>query len=101
MEEILKRLDVLEQNLRCEINEVKHEMDEFKQEIQNVKDTLFVIEHEHGRKIDAMYDYLDLQNDKMKEKSRNIRNLDKRMERSEISIFNLEKRVTALEKSNS
>ena len=73
---------------------------EFKQEIREIKDCLFVIEHEHGKKIDAMYDFLSLQNDKLQVKTEEVRRLDKRTERNEIKIFDLEKRVTVLEKCN-
>lgn len=73
---------------------------ETKQEMQEIKDCLFVLEHEHGKKIDAIYDALMIQQEKNDNMLDNIDGLDKRTERNEISIFDHEKRISVLEKVN-
>lgn len=76
--------------------ELKREM---KQLERTILDKQFLFETEYGKKIDMMYDAVLLELDKNKEKSEKIHKLDARMERSEIKVFNHEKRISVLERS--
>ena len=87
-----------EQELDKKIEELKKET---KQEMQEIREALFVLEHEHGRKIDAIYDALMIHQEKNDKMSENIGILDKRTEKNEMNIFNHEKRISALETVNS
>ncbi len=87
-----------EQQLDKKIEELKKET---KQEMQEIREALFVLEHEHGRKIDAIYDALMIHQEKNDKMSENIGILDKRTEKNEMNIFNHEKRISALETVNS
>ena len=56
-------------------------------------------EEECGKKIDAIFDAVTLELDKNLEKSEKIRKLDKRMDRTEVNIFDHEKRISVLERN--
>lgn len=79
-------------NLRQEVNQ---KIDDLRQEMIN---RFFVFENEFGRKIDIMYDYMMLQREIYQQKYELIRDLDKRLDISEIRNLDYEKRISILEK---
>lgn len=114
LEEILERKldEILEQKLE-EILERKldqildKKLDEkfeqkFEEKFAEIKRELFLFEQNYGTKIDAILDAVSLELDKNLEKSEKIRQIDSRMDRNEVAMFGLEKRVSTLElrKSN-
>ena len=85
----------LEQKLEQKLDEkLEQKLSQFKKEIL---DQLFIFEQEYGAKIDAILDSVSMEMDKNIEKSEKIRNLGKRMDRAEVTIFNHEKRISSIE----
>ena len=75
----------------------KRELNTIKEDIKEMKKTLFLIEHEQGRKIDAMYDFIMLEKQKREQQEDVIKNIDARVDKSELQIFNHENRIIVLE----
>ena len=108
LEEILNRK--LEQILDTKLDKKMQDMEQrleqklekkFDEKLEKVKkeilDHQFLFEQNYGTKIDAIFDAVSLELDKNLEKSEKIRKIDSRMDRSEVAIFGLEKRVSTLE----
>ena len=76
-------------------------MDEkFDLRFKELSHRLFMFEQKYSKKIDAIYDSILLEQEKNIEKSEKIHNLRKRAERLEVNVFDHEKRISILEKSN-
>ncbi len=89
--EINKRFDVLEEKLMQEMHKQMEAME------KRILDRQFVFETEYGSKIDAIFEAVTLELDKNIDKSQKIGKLEGRMDRSEVTIFNHEKRISTLE----
>lgn len=100
LDEILERkLDkMLEQKLDQILDKKLDDKFEqkFDEKFAEIKRELFLFEQNYGTKIDAILDAVSLELDKNLEKSEKIRQIDSRMDRSEVAIFGLEKRVSTL-----
>ena len=100
LENNAEKIDRVERELKAEMAQVKEELKgDMKQLERIILDKQFLFETEYGKKIDMMYDAVLLELDKNKEKSEKIHKFDARMERSEIKVFNHEKRIWVLERS--
>ena len=95
--EINKRLDKMDEKIQRMEEKSEKKFDEIQQEIIQIHNQQLLFEHEYGTKIDAIFDAVTLELDKNLEKSHKLHNLEKRMDRSEVTIFNHEKRISSLE----
>ncbi len=94
LDEMDKRLTGIDNKIDGKIDDLREEMN---QRTKEILDQQFLFESEYGRKIDVIFDSVSLEMDKNLEKSEKIRKLDQRVERNEVNIFGLEKRVSTLE----
>ena len=99
--EIKKKLAGIDQRLDEMDNKIDEKIDDLREEMnqrtKEILDQQFLFESEYGRKIDVIFDSVSLEMDKNLEKSEKIRKLDQRVDRNEVNIFGLEKRVSTLE----
>ena len=86
--------DTIKQEIKAEIGD---KFDKLNLEIKNIKEALFVIEHEHGRKIDAIYDLFNLDKEINKPKFDEISIISKKTEQNYLHILNHENRISTLE----
>ena len=94
-----EKFQVSEQRLETKLEKkFDKKLEELKKE---VLDQYFLFEQNYGTKIDAILDAVSLELDKNLKKSEKIRKIDSRMDRSEVAIFSLEKRVSTLELNSS
>ena len=91
------RLDRVDQRFDETDQKIEDLHEEMNQNAKEILDRQFLFETEYGRKIDAIFDSVSLEMDKNLEKSAKIRKLDQRVDRNEVNIFSLEKRVSTLE----
>lgn len=112
MEEFVKSIENIiireNQKLKTELKqelktELKEELStELKKELgQEIQNRFLVFEFEYGRKIDAIYDLVMLQKEKLEDEIEWLKNLNRRLNNVEVDVLNHETRITALEKSNS
>ena len=94
LDEMDKRLTGIDNKIDEKIDDLREEMN---QRTNEILDQQFLFESEYGRKIVVIFDSVSLEMDKNLEKSEKIRKLDQRVERNEVNIFGLEKRVSTLE----
>ena len=95
-----ERIHQVERALNEKIDRVEKTLKgEMKQLERTILDRQFLFETEYGKKIDMIYDAVVLELDKNLEKSEKIRKLDARMDKSEIKVFDHEKRISILERS--
>ena len=90
----------LEEKLDKKLNErFEKELKPIKDDIKEMKKTLFLIEHEQGRKIDVMYDFIMLEKEKREQQALHINNIDARVDKTEGRIFEHENRIVVLEEN--
>lgn len=107
-ERILAKLEEMNETFKGRFNEMnrkieemnqkfERKIDELQEEIREIRNRQLVFEYEYGTKIDAIFDAVTLELDKNLEKSEKIRKLENRMDRSEVTMFGYEKRISSLE----
>ncbi len=100
LENNAEKIEQVERALNEKIDRVEKTLKgEMKQLERTILDRQFLFETEYGKKIDMIYDAVVLELDKNLEKSEKIRKLDARMDKSEIKVFDHEKRISILERS--
>lgn len=100
LENNAEKIEQVERVLNEKIDRVEKTLKgEMKQLERTILDRQFLFETEYGKKIDMIYDAVVLELDKNLEKSEKIRKLDARMDKSEIKVFDHEKRISILERS--
>ena len=92
-----KKFEEMDNKLERKFEELKAENRELREEIREIREQQFVFEHEYGKKIDAIFDAVTMELDKNLEKSKKIRKLEERTDRSEIILFDHEKRISKVE----
>ena len=99
LENNAEKIEQVERVLNEKIDRVEKTLKgEMKQLERTILDRQFLFETEYGKKIDMIYDAVVLELDKNLEKSEKIRKLDARMDKSEIKVFDHEKRISVLER---
>ena len=108
IEQIIKRevgdkIDGLINEFKADIHSLKDEFsskfDDLNDQIQILRDSLFVIEHEHGRKIDAIYDLVYLDKELNEPKFQKIEEISSKVDNDHLHILNHEDRLSILEKN--
>ena len=100
LENNAEKIEQVERVLNEKIDRVEKTLKgEMKQLERTILDRQFLFETEYGKKIDMIYDAVVLELDNNLEKSEKIRKLDARMDKSEIKVFDHEKRISILERS--
>lgn len=89
-DEMDRKINQINQNFEKKFNELQ-------EEVREIRNQQLVFEHEYGTKIDAIFDAVTLELDKNLEKSEKIRKIEKRMDRTEVTMFGYEKRISNLE----
>ena len=96
-----KKLEEMNQKFEKKLEEMdqkfEKKFEEIQEEISQIRNQQLIFEYEYGTKIDAIFDSVSLELDKNLEKSQKIRNLENRMDRTEVEIFGHEKRISKLE----
>lgn len=89
-------------NLRDEFNDkfdaLKDDFNELKDDVRVLRDCLFVVEHEHGQKIDAIYDLVCLDKEVNAPKFEKINKISDKVDKNQLHILNHENRISNLEK---
>lgn len=84
--------------LQTQVNEMESRLDNKIETVrQEILDQQFLFEQEYGIKIDAIFDAVTLELDKNLEKSEKLHRLEKRIDRTDVTIFGHEKRISTLE----
>lgn len=84
--------------LQTQVNEMESRLDNKIETVrQEILDQQFLFEQEYGIKIDAIFDAVTLELDKNLEKSEKLHRLEKRIDRTDVTIFGHEKRISNLE----
>lgn len=98
LEEKLEK--VLDEKLEEKLEKVlDKKLDEkLDEKLQGLRENLFVVEMELGKKFDVIYDAIISERDKNEARKEQIALLDRRVERNEVNIFVNEKRVFDMEK---
>ena len=95
------KLDEMNQKFDNKLDEMNQKFEgkfeDLQEEVREIRNQQLVFEYEYGTKIDAIFDAVTLELDKNLEKSEKIRKLENRMDRSEVTMFGYEKRISSLE----
>ncbi len=86
-----KKLTALEENM------IKGQQ-ELKEDIQRIRNNLFILENDYGKKIDALYDSREIELEKEREAIAARASINKRLDHLEIVQWKNEKRIASLEK---
>lgn len=97
----------LKNELRNEFNsrfddlkdEFNNKFDDLNEQIQVLRDCVFVIEQEHGRKIDAIFDLVYLDKELNDPKFKQIEEISGKVDNNRLHILNHEDRISILEKN--
>lgn len=87
----------MEKKILNKLEEMDRKIENLQEEVREIRNQQLVFEHEYGTKIDAIFDAVTLELDKNLEKSEKIRKIEKRMDRTEVTMFGYEKRISNLE----
>lgn len=87
----------MEKKILNKLEEMDRKIENLQEEVREIRNQQLVFEYEYGTKIDAIFDAVTLELDKNLEKSEKIRKLENRMDRSEVTMFGYEKRISSLE----
>lgn len=102
IETIDQKIEKLDYQMKDGFLTMEDKFREYDQKLEKVEKTIldrqFLFEQEYGSKIDAIYDHVALELQKNEEKSVKIHTLDTRLDRSEVELFNHEKRISVLER---
>lgn len=82
---------------QIQIKKMQSQIMELSERVDEIFDQQFVFEHEYGTKIDAILDAVTMGLDTNKKQSKEIHELNSRVDNNEISIFGLEQKVSTLE----
>ena len=85
--ELEQRVAKLEQNFA----ELKQELIETKDEIKPMKRSIIIMENEHGKKLDALFDAFGINNQKIENQNLRIKLLEKKAEKHDDEIYYLKK----------
>lgn len=92
-----KKLDSLN-NIVIELN---NRTSKIETEIQDFRESLFVLEYEHNKKLDAIYDLFDLEKEINQPKFDELKKISQKTDLNSLHILNHEDRICTLEKHNS
>ena len=87
----------MEEKILNKLEEMDRKIENLQEEVREIRNRQLMFEYEYGTKIDAIFDAVTLELDKNLEKSEKIRKLENRMDRSEVTMFCYEKRISSLE----
>ena len=99
VQEIQKIIKYEIRELKDDINELKNNFKELKDDVRVLSDRLSVIEHDHGEKINAIYDLICLDKEINAPKFEKINKISEKVEKNQLHILNLENKVSILEKN--
>lgn len=89
----------LEKSINPRFDRLEARMDKLEGRMENLENTVLVIEHEHGQKLDAIFDLVNLDKEVNKPKFDELSNLNKKTEKNYLHILNHEQRISTLEDS--
>lgn len=101
-ESINPRFDRLESRmdrLENRMDKLEDSVEKLDDRMESLENTVLVIEHEHGRKLDAIFDLVNLDKEINKPKFDEISTLNKKTEKNYLHILNHEQRISTLEDS--
>lgn len=99
-DELRHEFQTANEQLRLELRqEFKSENKKIRDEIADLKETVYLMKDEHGEKLDAIFDYIVLNQEKEKTKNKKDEKLQKIVDKNQLKIWNLENRVEVLEKT--
>lgn len=81
-------------NMKAEIQKTKEEIQSIKKETQNLKNIVTNMEYEHGLKLDALYDYIDVNRSEHEALKKMFKSHDKKWFSHEVRIQKLEKLIS-------
>jgi len=93
--EILSAICILNGKIDV-IQEKVAKIPEIQNDIDNIKRSVAVIEHEHGDKIKAMFDALIVNNEKIYQEQERISFCERKLENHDNEIFYLKSKVQGL-----
>ena len=91
------RLEDKMDKLEDRIDKLEDRIDKLEDRMESLENTVLVIEHEHGRKLDAIFDLVNLDKEINKPKFDEISTLNKKTEKNYLHILNHEQRISTLE----
>lgn len=92
-QDLEQQIQDVKKDLESQIQNVKSDLEN---QIQNVRDDLFVVEMEHGKKIDVLFDAFVSEREKNQEKIERLINLHMRADKTDLQILNHETRICNL-----
>lgn len=95
--EFKTEIDELRTEFKTDINELKGEVKELRKDHEELKEVVYLMQYEHGKKLDAIFDYITLDKQKEKKQNQKNNNLEKIAQENQLKIWNLENRVEVLE----
>lgn len=94
-----KKFDEMHKEMHKEIDNLRQEVNQNMNHLaQKILDRQFVFEDEYGRKIDAIFEYVEFHQKNNLQRFDRISNLEDRVETTELQILDHEKRISALER---
>ena len=98
-QEMKQDMDDLRQEMRQDMDNLRQEMKQDMKDLRKeILDKQFVFENDYGKKIDAIFDYVQFHQKNNLKRFDSISSLEKRVNLAEIQILDHEKRITALER---
>lgn len=92
--------DTIRNEIQTTLEEsINPRFDRLEARMESLENTVLVIEHEHGRKLDAIFDLVNLDKEINKPKFDEISTLNKKTEKNYLHILNHEQRISTLEDS--
>ncbi len=96
-EKFEKKFDEMHKEMNCLREEVNQNMNHL---AQKILDRQFVFEDEYGRKIDAIFEYVEFHQKNNLQRFDRINKLEDRVEKNGLQILDHEKRISALERKS-
>lgn len=98
-QEMNQKIDDLEQKMDQKMNDLEQKMNHKMEDLaKEILDRQFVFEDEYGKKIDAIFEFVDFHQKNNLKRFDRISDVEKRLEIEEEKSLNHEKRISILER---
>lgn len=94
MQESMQSMQESMRSMQVTIQAMQKDMQNMKKETQNLKNIVTNMEYEHGLKLDALYDYIDVNRSEHEALKKMFKSHDKKWFSHEVRIQKLEKLIS-------
>ena len=95
-EKLEQKLNPKFDSIQNQILEMQGQISELQKETKSISRSVAIIEHDHGQKLDALFDAFKMNNEKIEKQEKRISLYERKIEQHDDDIFYLKNKVQGL-----